>query len=342
VKNRKREDLSFKQNSQKLMVQALKVLQQKSANALEMAKNQILNERIETKKAREALKYYVKNWNDTTHPGILALACEAVGEDAEKVMPMQIIMLYLTAAMDLHDDIIDQSKVKNSKPTVFGKYGKDISLLLGNAMMIKGFTLLCDYSKELAPKTFEHVVQAIQTNLFDVGNAHLLEVDFKGKVDLPPRNYLSIIEKKSSVMEAHTKIGATIGGGSLDEIKALTRYGKILGLLISLREEIIDIFEPKELKNRMKNEILPLPLLCTFKNPKIKSEVLNILSKPRISNKDADKIAEYTFRDKNAKKLKDHMKILADEALQIVLTTVKHQQPIDNLTILIDGSLEDI
>ncbi len=31
------------------------------------------------KKAKEALRYYASTWNDTTRPGVLALAHEAVG-----------------------------------------------------------------------------------------------------------------------------------------------------------------------------------------------------------------------------------------------------------------------
>lgn len=329
-------------DKQKIMIKVLNILQQKSSRAIDEAKNQILAEKIESKRARKALEYYVKNWNDTTHPGILALACEAVGGNIVKAVPMQVVMLYLTAAMDLHDDVVDQSKVKNGKPTVFGKYGKDISLLLGNAMMINGFTLLCDCGKELTSEAFRTVTRIIQTSLFDIGNAHLLETDLKGEVDIKPMRYLTILEKKASIIETHTKIGAIIGGGSLDEIKALTRYGKILGMLISIREEFIDVFEPKELQNRMRNEILPLPLLYAFKNSGVKSELLNILSKPKVSDADADKVIECIFQDKNVKKLNDYMETLAEEATKIILSTVKDKQAIENLSLLIKGSLEDI
>ncbi len=322
------------------MIKVLDLLQQKSIKALEKAKKLILSEKIESKRAREALKYYVKNWNDTTHPGLLALACEAVGGNIEKIEPMQIVMLYLTAAMDLHDDIIDESKVKNGKTTVFGKYGKDITLLLGNAMMIKGFTFLLDYSKKLNPKTLQAILKVIKDSFFNVGNAHLLEIDFKNK-EVSPVHYLRILERKASLLEAHMTIGAILGEGNVEEIKTMKLYGKNLGILISLREEFIDIFEPEELKNRMKSEILPLPLLYAFINPHIKNKMLKILSKPKISSKDTEKIIECTFRDKNVKKLKNYMRKLAKEAF-CAIKEIKNKQIRKDLTLLIQGSLEDL
>lgn len=339
--NLKAKRVAAMQNHQKIMVRVLNILQQKSSRAIEEAKKQILTEKIESKRAREALEYYVRNWNDTTHPGILALACEAVGGNIIKSVPMQIVMLYLTAAMDLHDDVIDQSKVKNGKPTVFGKYGKDIALLLGNAMMIKGFTLLYDYSKKLEPETFEKVVRAIQTEFFDLGNAHLMEVDLKEKVEVPPNRYIPVLEKKASSIEVYTKVGAIIGGGSPDEIEALARYGKILGILIGLREEFIDVFEPDELKNKMKNEILPLPLLCTLRNPKIKNEILRILSKPKISEEDAEEIVEYVYQNEEVKKLKKYMQDLAEDALDIA-SRIEEETITENLVSIVNGTLENL
>lgn len=324
----------------KIMVQVLDLLQEKSEGALEKAKKGISDEKIETRRACEALKYYVENWNDTTHPGILALICEAVGGNIRNAEPMQIVMLYLTAAMDLHDDLIDQSKVKNGKLTVFGKYGKDITLLLGNAMMVKGFTLLCDRSMGLSPNILEAVTRTIKEDFFELGNANLLEIELKGKLDVSPRRYLTILEKKASSIEVHAKIGAIIGGGSTDEIKALAKYGKTLGMLIILREEFIDIFETEELKCRMKNEILPLPLLYTFKNPEMRSKILNILSKSKISEKNTSEIIEYVFKNENVKELRNYIKNLADTTFSSISTLKGSAKK--NLPLLIKGALEDL
>lgn len=325
---------------EKLMIKVLNLLHENGIRALEKAKKQILSEKVESAKARNALKYYVENWNDTTHPGILALACKAVGGKIEEIEKMQISMLYLTAAVDLLDDVLDGSKVKNGKSTVFGKYGEDITLLLSNAMMIKGFTLLCSYSKDFAPDMFNAVIRSLKSCFFKLGNASLLEVELKGKVDVSPEYYLSILEKKATSIEVYVKIGAIIGGGSPKDINALTIYGKILGMLIILREEFIDVFEPDELKNRLNNEVLPIPILYAFKDPKVKNKILKILKKRKISEKDALRIVEYVFRNKYVEDLRKYLKHLAEKAKKTISNFGEESKR--ELTLLIEGCLEDL
>ncbi|MGB9713531.1 MAG: hypothetical protein ACPLZC_00975, partial [Candidatus Bathyarchaeales archaeon] len=64
MKTLKNKKLATEQNKQKIMFKVLEILHQKSSQALKEAKNQILAEKIESKTARKALEYYVKNWND--------------------------------------------------------------------------------------------------------------------------------------------------------------------------------------------------------------------------------------------------------------------------------------
>ena len=259
---------------EKLMGKVLEIFRERSTKPLDLARKEILEMNIESQKAREALKYYTKNWDDITHPGILSIACEAVGGNPVDAIPIQVVMLLLAAAIDIHDDIIDQSKIKNGKPTIFGKFGKDMALLVGDALLMKSFTLLYKCEEKFPQKTVSALFDTIENTLFEMGNAHLLEINFKGRLDVIPDEYLKVIEKKAANVEAQTRIGAIIGRSTKNEIEALGKYGRILGILITLREEFIDVFEPEELHNRMKNECLPLPILYAFQNPRVKKKIL--------------------------------------------------------------------
>ena len=50
------------------------------------------------------------------------MSCEAVGGDAEKTTPFGEAIVLISAAADLHDDVIDQSFKKGQKQTVLGKF----------------------------------------------------------------------------------------------------------------------------------------------------------------------------------------------------------------------------
>lgn len=129
------------QKAEKLSGVIIEELQRRSNKGLEFAKKAMLAETIEYEKLRNALEHYVQNWNDFTHAGMFSLACEAVGGHPDDSVDIQAAISMLAAAFDIHDDIIDESKQKHGVSTVFGKYGRDIALLLGDAFLVKGFTL---------------------------------------------------------------------------------------------------------------------------------------------------------------------------------------------------------
>jgi len=57
-------------------------------------------------------------------PLILTLAAESVGNGGEDPSLAAVAVELLHTESIIHDDIIDQSKVKDLKPTVFGKFGR--------------------------------------------------------------------------------------------------------------------------------------------------------------------------------------------------------------------------
>ncbi|MCK4482789.1 polyprenyl synthetase family protein [Candidatus Bathyarchaeota archaeon] len=326
---------------EKLMGKVLEIFRERSTKPLDLARKEILEMNIESQKAREALKYYTKNWDDITHPGILSIACEAVGGNPVDAIPIQVVMLLLAAAIDIHDDIIDQSKIKNGKPTIFGKFGKDMALLVGDALLMKSFTLLYKCEEKFPQKTVSALFDTIENTLFEMGNAHLLEINFKGRLDVIPDEYLKVIEKKAANVEAQTRIGAIIGRSTKNEIEALGKYGRILGILITLREEFIDVFEPEELHNRMKNECLPLPILYAFQNPRVKKKILKKLAKGKISENTADEIVEIVLSSKEVQKLRGIMEKISEEALDFVYQSPElYIKPM--LTLLLRATLEDL
>ena len=325
----------------KLMKKTLSMLTERSEDSLEIAKKELLQIKIGSKNGRQALEYYAKNLKNITHPGILSLACEAVGGKPDDATPMQVTMLLLTAAMDIHDDVIDQTKTKNGKPTIFGKFGKDIALLIGNAILMKGYNLLYKYGKRLPVKTMDLIHDTIQTTLFEVGNAHLLEADLKGKLDINPHEYLRVIEKKAANIEAITRIGAIVGHGSRKEIDALAKYGKTLGTLITLREEFVDVFEPEELQNRMESKCLPIPILYAFQNPKTKEDILKNLSRRQVSSEATEEIVDTVYRSAHVKRLKEKMKKLYSNVLDILQENPKMSAS-SELKLLIRSTLEDL
>jgi geranylgeranyl pyrophosphate synthase len=292
-------------------------LRKRSKKGLELAKQILLAEKMEYPKLREALEHYLANWDEFTHLGLFSVACEAVGGDPDDALPTQAAIAMLAAAFDLHDDIIDKSATKYGIPTVYGKFGTELALLLGNAFLIEGLKIFAD-STTILPKEQEKITfETLKKLLFEVGNAHALEVGLKERKNITPSTYLKITEMKAASIEADMHFGALFGGGKDAEIEVLAKVGRILGILATLRGDLIDVFDIEELRQRISVQDLPLPLIFAMQDQKIKGKVMDILSKPKITKSDIATLVDSTLESKSVIELRKHMQLLIREGLSL-------------------------
>jgi len=324
-------------NQEEITEQLLKLLEERGKKALEMARKTVLEEKIESKEVQEALKYFMTEyWHDVTRPALLSLVCEAVGGDPDITTPIAISMTLISGAIDIHDDIIDQSKNKGSRPTVLGKFGKDIALLVGDALLFKGFTVLYKAVEKGVPAEQIAVISdIIKRTFFELGDAEALELQFRGRTDVTPEDYLCVVRKKAADVEAYTRISAIVGGGSKEEIEALGEYGRLLGMLVILRDDMIDMFDLEETIHRIKKEHLSLVIVYALQKPEMQS-ILRSLLKKTITKKDAEKLSTFVDKARGFIHMEECMNKLAEEAY-IKIERIKCNRK--HLALLLQGML---
>jgi geranylgeranyl pyrophosphate synthase len=316
-------------------------LKKRSKKGLELAKQVLQTETMGDPALREALEHYLAHWNDFTHPGLFLMACEAVGGNPDDVVSAQAAIAMMAAAFDIHDDIIDKSKVKHKVPTVYGKFGAEIALLLGDAFLIEGFKLFVDSATVLPKEKREKALETVKKLIFEVGNAHAIEIGLKERKSIVPDDYMQVIEMKAAGIELDMHLGALFGGGKDAEVETLTRLGRILGILGTLREEFIDVFEIEELCQRIAVQDLPLPLLFAMQDQKAKRKVLNIISKPKITKSDVANLVDVTLEAKPVVKLKEKMQLLIEKGLNLTNSLPKANVQ-GGLQLLLSFMLEDL
>jgi geranylgeranyl pyrophosphate synthase len=275
-----------------LNAKAQVLIQQKGQQAFQAARNIITKEGNSKSSIVEAANYFLDNWPDVQHPGLLALACEAVGGEASLTTQTGASLVLLSCAADIHDDLLDQSKTKYGKPTVCGKFGDATALLTGDFLLLKGITLLSEANENLSRSQSQRIKKLIMPAILEAVNAEIAETLLKGNHNATPEEYFCIVEMKAAVAKATMQIGATLGEGNEKQIDTLGNYGKILSILMKIRDDFIDMYEPDELENRFKNECLPIPILYAFKNLKTKNRILSTLEKKSLAEKDAFRIVK--------------------------------------------------
>ncbi len=326
---------------EELMQEVQTFLVERSKKAIFLAREAIFKEQIKYTPLLEALTYFMQEvWtNAAPHPTLLSLTCEAVGGNPDAIIEISAAMVLLTGAADIHDDIIDQSITKDSKPTVYGKYGKDIAVIAGDVLWFKGIMMLNEACESFQKNKRYEILEIAKQSFFDIGSAEANEANQRRNLDLQPQKSLEIIRMKASVAGAAAKIGAIVGGGTEEEVKSLGDFGDNLGFLMTIRDEFVDVFEADELKNRFTNECLPLPILYAFQNIVLKRQILDILKQADIKESDSEKIAELVINSPQLHKLtgimKSSMKIATES-----LTNMKKNKNIFNQ--LLKSALQDL
>ncbi len=323
----------------KLMKQVKIILKKRGKKTLKLAQNEVLEDKMTFEPLRHALVYFLNEvWFDFLHPSLLSFASEAVGGKPGETDQVGAAIVLLAGGADIHDDIIDQSTTKNGQLTVFGKFGKDIAILAGDVLLFKGLCLLHEAIRQFPDLKRKRILESIKQAFLGISCAEAKEASYRGKIDLPGKEYFEIIKTKVAVAQATTKIGAILGNGTSEEVEVLSEYGRIFGILSTIRDEYIDVFETEELKNRVEKECLPLPILLTFQDPEKKEAILELIKQPSTEGT-TEKILDIVMDSLETHKLTEEAKNLVEKELLQIAKTRRCQT---ELRLLLKASIEDI
>lgn len=285
--------MTFKTEQTDAMIE---IVNKRGMAALKNARQMILLYWKDDSSLAKALRY-VSNitLQDTlpVFPALISLSYEVVGGNSEKTVPFGEAIVLISTAADLHDDIIDNSSTKGDKQTVFGKFGSDVALLAGDALLSHGILHLCRESKPIKKEKGNLINSLLTDAIAEICVAEELEAQrTKCHLDVSPDEYYEVIRHKAAVPELTMKIGAILGNGSPKDIATLGQIGRTYGIVSMIIEEFTDVFDPDELRNRLKNGCPPLPLIYALHTPVSRNALLPLLT-PNFSEKAHDKIIRF-------------------------------------------------
>ena len=265
-------------------------------------------------------------------PALMAMSCKAIGGDAEEVTPFGESIVLISAAADLHDDVIDESDIKGVNQTVLGKFGAPTAILAGDILLAKGFEKLAEAAKTIPEMHSRAIISLVANAIFEICTAETIELKLRENTDLTPDEYMEVIRHKAVVPELTMKIGAIIGKGNPAEIKALGEFGRIYGLVSIIIEEFADLLDIKEMRNRLRSECPPLPLIYALQDIKTKEKLLSLIS-DSITEKALEKIIEIVLDSKEVQILQKIVVENINNGLELLPQKIvgKNREELENL-----------
>ena len=152
----------------------------------------------------------------------------------EKLIRFAGAVELLHTASLVHDDIIDFSRERRERPSVFGLYGISGALLTGNALYLAAFDLaggLLDRPQ----------VEGIVLSATEMCCGEFLQMGWKNS-RIPKQVYLDIIARKTgSLMKYTCREAARLAGWEARELPRVQRLGECLGVLYQMADDCRDL-----------------------------------------------------------------------------------------------------
>ncbi|ODS32413.1 MAG: polyprenyl synthase [Candidatus Scalindua rubra] len=173
-------------------------------------------------------------------PALLLLSGKCSGGLVPQHIDLAIVVELIHTATLVHDDIIDEAEVRRHVETMNSKWGREISILFGDYLFSRAYTILSALDSQIATLIMSQTI-----NILCEGEI----VQFLRCYDteVTESDYLSIIERKTaSLCAASCKLGAISSGANKKLSEALTNYGLKIGMAFQIIDDCLDVMGKEE------------------------------------------------------------------------------------------------
>lgn len=225
-------------------------------------------------------RYLLSLGGKRIRPIILLQAVEVFGGKKEEAIPLALAVEIFHNFTLMHDDIMDNSKLRRGNLTVHEKWNVNNAVLTGDAMMIQSYQLI-----EKIPEKFQPAIyKAFNKMALWLCEGQQDDMDFETREEVSLEEYMEMIKNKTSVLIGFCfQAGAIFGKASKETQQTIYDFGINLGLAFQLQDDYLDLYPRsnkmgKTIGGDLLNQKKSLPYLIAIENADAeKREEINTL-----------------------------------------------------------------
>ncbi|MBC9784893.1 polyprenyl synthetase family protein [Heliobacterium chlorum] len=195
----------------------------------------------------KAMRYSIFAGGKRLRPILVLAGCRAVGGDEEKVLSAACALEMIHTYSLIHDDLpaMDDDDLRRGMPTNHKVFGEATAVLAGDALLTRAFGLVAEEALREGhePARVLQVIAELAEASGTMGMIGGQVVDMESEnrqIDLSTMEYIHR-HKTGALIRSSLRIGAILGGGTDEEIRALSEYGDYLGLAFQITDDLLDI-----------------------------------------------------------------------------------------------------
>lgn len=230
------------------------------------------NIKCKEKLVENAILELINSGGKLLRPAFLIIAARFGEFKEEEIYPLAAVLEMLHMATLVHDDIVDDSKLRRGTETIQAKHGKDYAVYIGDFLFCRCFKILSEHSTLKNIKTDSNVMSRIC-----MGEIEQFSSKYNKQVSV--RKYLKRISSKTAELFALSFYSGAVGSGCDEKLcRKLSSVGHNIGMAFQIIDDILDYtgdeaIVGKTIGNDIKQGIYTLPLIYAFekKNPSLAS-----------------------------------------------------------------------
>mmetsp|Transcript_26521 Transcript_26521/g.51840 ORF Transcript_26521/g.51840 Transcript_26521/m.51840 type:complete len:375 (+) Transcript_26521:31-1155(+) len=206
----------------------------------------------ETGKICDAMRYSLLAGGKRVRPALCIAACEMLGGTEEMCMPSAVALEMIHTMSLIHDDLpaMDNDDLRRGMPTSHVKYGEDIAILAGDALLSESFAHVAKNTpKSVAPERIVEVIRILGDSVGPVGLAggQVMDLECEAKKDVTTEELQWIHRHKTgALLIAAVASGAVLAGATQAEVDACIEYAEKIGLAFQVADDILDATQTSE------------------------------------------------------------------------------------------------
>jgi octaprenyl-diphosphate synthase len=183
---------------------------------------------------RTIADYIIGAGGKRLRPLLLMLCARALNASPDKAAHLAAIVEFIHTATLLHDDVVDESKLRRGRQTANAVFGNAASVLVGDFLYSRAFQMMVTADSMQVMR-----IMADATNTIAEGEVlQLLNVN---DPDVTVARYMQVIEfKTAKLFEAAAQLAAVLAGAGAPVEQALAEFGRKLGSAFQLIDDVLD------------------------------------------------------------------------------------------------------
>lgn len=271
----------------------------------------------DNQRIQHIINYMMRSDGKKLRPILLLLAAKASGTINETTYNAAITLELLHTASLIHDDVVDESKLRRGRPSLNAVYDNKMAVLAGD------YYLSTALMKSVLTSNLE-IVEIISELGRRLAEGELNQLSLVKELIIDENEYYEVIHKKTaSLLSACMRVGAISTGASKEYVTLFTRLGEILGMIFQLRDDIFDYYEGpigKPTGNDIREGKITLPLLYALKisSESDKKEYLDIIEAFDFTDDNVNKLIQFAINKGGVDYTYERIELYRDEAEKII------------------------